>query len=192
MLFKKDRTLFYIALLSACTNASANIENQLRSTLLKLEVHSAVERRCGSQWGAAPKVLKEGSKLFLSQLQVQKLQRSGKDFSPNAALVEDISKEMCITGDFIHIPTTSLLSQVPTEVEVVDTGGGGNFENIPVTQTSTESYSYDQPRQNTEFGIHVVTGTFCVGVVIGSLVTHYYLLLRSSPVPPKTVRRPEL
>ena len=187
MLFKKGWTLSYIALLAACANVSASVENQLKSTLLHLAVYGAVERRCGSQWGDAPKLLKHGTKEFLSQTQIKQMRRSG-GFSPDDALVEEISKQMCITGDFRHIPTISLLPQVPTEV--VDTDGEEILENIPVT--STESYSYDQPRQNTDFSIHVVLGTFCIGVMIGSLVTHYYILLKSSPAPPKTIRRPEL
>jgi hypothetical protein len=193
MLLRKELALFCFALLSAFLNISASIEHQVTSTLLKLALYDAVERRCGSEWGDAPRVLKEGSKKFLSQIPVQKLARQ-KEFFPDEGLVEEVSKQMCITGEFRDIPSHSLLSQVP----VKDTGENGlesyMNENTPLTQSSTESYSYDKPYQSTKvaFGSPFVIGAFCVGAVIGSLVTHYYLLLKISPGSSKTLRRPEL
>lgn len=194
MLLRKELVLICFAFISTFTYVSASIENKLTTTLLKLAVYKAVVRRCGSEWKEAPKILREGSKKFLSQQQVQKLAMR-EEFSPNEALVEEISEQMCITGNFRDIPSTSSLPQVPVE-DMGEKGLEASYilENTPVTQTSAESYSYDKPHQSTRiaFGDHVLIGTFCVGAAIGSLVTHYYLLLKNSPGPPKTLRRPEL
>lgn len=196
MLVRKELALFCFSLISMFLTVSAGIENHLAGVLLKNAVYSAVKRKCGAKWGNAPKVLEQGSKKFLSQNAVQKLVRQrSRDFSPDEALVEKLSEQMCITGAFKTIPSTSLLSQVP----VIDTSDNGSeapyvSEETPVLQTSAELNSFDEPYQNTglAFSAYFVIGALCAGSAIGALVTHYYLLLKTSSGSSKTLRRPEL
>lgn len=176
------RILVFLALTS---ESYGNPENQVRLALLKFAVSKT---ECEKPWPRGE--LTDGVKNMLRHVS----SKDKENWQPEPEYLKKVSDYWCASGNFKN---SLLFAGNPKERHTVDSPVENSIDtsddnSIDFPNELTESYIDDSTSRSTPFSRTSLV-SFLLGSVFGSLLAHYFFLLKTTSVPTtKGLRRPEL
>lgn len=164
-----------------------NRNREIKASLLKLRVSLAIARECKNRENLAHQ-LKAPLKHILKQASTS--ERNALEPDPEYALA--IAKAACVSGNYGEA-LRSVDQDNYGSVQYRELEPTGDYTSDLVdTEVAEENVGLSS--QSYHLSISVLI-SFAIGAVVGSVLTHYFLLVKITPVsigPTKIMRRPEL
>jgi len=177
--------LIFLCLVPVSLGSAAS---QFKDALLKQEVSSAILRECGSLRASVAHQLKANLKRALHQ----GTPKMRNELSPDPEYVKALAKAVCSTGNYraaeLSLLEGNLKSSLEYQYEEPISQDAADIVDVEIAKSDSGDRAQSYP-----FSFSPLL-SFVLGLFFGSVITHYFLLLKRTPdsTGSKSIRRPEL